>query len=101
MVLETTEFSFPDASQVHPVTDNCIDPGLRSTGSPRPMLNPLGRLTMSYTGLRPLLVLASVCLLASTLLTACSSPSSETSTAQTTASEPAPAPMPPPTNYKK
>jgi hypothetical protein len=54
---------------------------------------------MPQHGLRPFLALASICLLASTLLTACSSPSSQTSTAQTTASEPAP--MPPPTNYKK
>lgn len=56
---------------------------------------------MSYRGFRPFLVLASICMLASTLLTACTSPSSETSTAQTTAPAPAPMPPPPPTNYKK
>ena len=54
---------------------------------------------MPHHSSRLFLVLASVCVLASTLLTACSSPSSQTTTAQTTASEPAP--MPAPTNYKK
>jgi hypothetical protein len=56
---------------------------------------------MAHHGLRPILAIAAVCVLASTLLTACSSPSSQTTSAQTTASEPAPMPAPPPTNYKK
>jgi hypothetical protein len=57
---------------------------------------------MPHNGLRPFLVLASICLLASTLLTACSSPSSQTSTASTASDQaPAPMPAPAPTNYKK
>jgi hypothetical protein len=56
---------------------------------------------MPHHGSRTFLVLASVCLLASTLLTACSNPSSQTTSAQTTAPEPAPMPAPAPTNYKK
>jgi hypothetical protein len=60
----------------------------------------LGRLTMRHHGSRPILAIAAVCILAGTMLTACTSPSSQTTSAQTTA-EPAPMPAPPPTNYKK